>query len=184
MIRALSVAAFLLVPATAAAQYAVPTAPAQQPVRNGITFEANLGFGFLQAESDGSSSDTESSLGGLNLGIGAFISPRMAISARVAGVTHTEDGASITEAFFGPSVQYWVSPNLWVGGGLGLGVARVEVDGFGSDSETGLALDGRVGYTFNPQAKHSFNVSAELTPAFIEDVTFTGFALLIGYQYQ
>jgi outer membrane receptor protein involved in Fe transport len=81
-------------------------------------------------------------------------------------------------------VQYFVSPNAFVGGGVGLGVARIEIDGLGSDSETGFAVDLRAGYSFNPGAKHSFNASVEITPAFIEDVTFTGIAFLAGYQLQ
>jgi opacity protein-like surface antigen len=187
MFRKLTIAAILLAPATAAAQYAMPVSPANPPNRQGLTFEANLGLGFLQASSDTQDSDTETALGGLDLGLGAFINPNLAISARVAGVTYSDDVSTISAVFFGPSAQYWVMPNVWVGGGLGLGVARASIDLGGStasDSETGFALDLRAGYTFNPNAKHSFNASIELTPAFIEDTTFTGIGLLVGYQFM
>jgi hypothetical protein len=165
-------------PAPAMPYYAPP------PVRDGLTFEANLGFGIFRVSNDSGDSDSENGLGGLNLGIGTFVNPNMAISLRAAGVTYSDDGGSITQAFFGPSVQYFVSPNAFVGGGVGLGVARIEIDGLGSDSETGFAVDLRAGYSFNPGAKHSFNASVEITPAFIEDVTFTGIAFLAGYQLQ
>lgn len=176
-------------PAVAHAQaypggYPGPGGYAPPPTRQGLTFEANLGFGLFWASSDGDSSDKEGALGGLDLGIGTFVNPRTAITARIAGVTYSEAEGLITEAFFGPSVQYFVSPNAFVGGGLGLGVVRVEIDGFGSDSENGLALDLRAGYTFDPLAKHSFNVSVEYSPAFVEDTTWHGFAILGGYQFQ
>lgn len=165
-----------------------PVAPgpyyAPPPVRAGLTFEANLGFGIFRVSNDNGDSDSENGLGGLNLGIGTFVNPNMAISLRAAGVTYSDDGGSITQAFFGPSVQYFVSPNAFVGGGLGLGIARLEIDGVGSDTETGFAVDLRAGYSFNPGAKHSFNASVEITPAFIEDLTFTGIAFLAGYQLQ
>lgn len=163
---------------TLAAPYVAPPA-----VRTGLTFEANLGFGLLRI-SDDNDGESEGALGGLNLGVGGWVNPKLAVTLRAAGVTYSEDGGSITQAFFGPSAQYFVSPNAFVGGGIGLGVARVSIDGIGSDSETGFALDLRAGYTFNPDSKHAFNASVEITPAFIEDLNFTGIAFLAGYQLQ
>lgn len=71
-----------------------------------------------------------------------------------------------------------------MGGGIGLGVARISIDGVGDESETGFAFDLRAGYTFNADSKHAFNASVEITPASIEDLTFTGIAFLAGYQLQ
>ena len=162
-----------------AAPYNAPPA-----VRTGLTFEANLGFGIFRVSNDSGDSESENGLGGLDLGVGGWVNPKLAVTLRAAGVTYSDDGGSIKQAFFGPSAQYFVSPNAFIGGGVGLGVARASLDGFGSDSETGFALDLRAGYTFNPDAKHAFNASIEITPAFIEDVTFTGIAFLAGYQLQ
>jgi hypothetical protein len=183
MLRKLAIVAILLAPATAAAQ-ASPGGYTPPPNRQGLTFEANLGLGFFWVSSDGESSDTETAIGGLDLAVGTFLKPKMAITGRIAGVTYSEDGGSITEVFFGPSLQYWATRNVWVGGGVGLGIVRVSIDSFGSDSETGLALDGRVGYTFNPDTKHTFNVSLEWSPAFVEDATWHGLAILGGYQFM
>ena len=38
----------------------------------------------------------------LNLGLGGFLNPNLAVSARIAGVTYSKDGLSLTAAFFGP----------------------------------------------------------------------------------
>lgn len=181
MIKKLILALILLAPATAFAQQYAPTYQ-PPPTKQGLTFEANIGFGMLRVASDSGDSDSENALGGLDLGIGTFMNPNMAISFRIAGVTYVDDGGQITQAFAGPSLQYWAGPNIWFGGGLGLGVVRVTVDGFGSDSETKLGLDLRAGYTFNPTSKHSWNVSAEVTPTFFDEGTITGIAFLLGYQ--
>ena len=177
MFKTLTVAALVLAPATAFAQ---PTAAPARP-HAGLTFEANLGFGFLRISGDGDS-QSEGSIAGLDLGIGGFLNPRMALTLRIAGVTYVADGGQITQAFLGPSLQYWATPNVWLGGGIGLGVVQIKSDFGGSDSETKLGLDLRAGYTFNPNAKHSFNLSVEFTPTFFDGGTISGLGLLLGYQ--
>ncbi|MBA3392453.1 MAG: hypothetical protein H0T89_07415 [Deltaproteobacteria bacterium] len=158
--------------------------------KHGMTFEANIGLGLLWFSADGESSDKETSLGGLNLGVGGWINPKLAITLRVAGVTYTEDiegeTARLTAGFVGPSAQYWVSENAWVGGGLGLGFLQASFAGE-SESETGLGLDLRAGYTFSTTSESTWNLSFELTPSSIEfqntDVTVWGAAVLFGYQH-
>lgn len=94
---------------------------------------------------------------GPSLGLGGWLSPNVALTARSAGVTYSEGGASLTEAFIGPSLQCWVDDDL------------------------------RVGYTFNPGTENTFNASFELNPAFFSengsDATFTSIGFLFGYQY-
>lgn len=173
----------------------------------GLTFEGNIGVGFMWARASSndsnvsSTSDTKVGFGGLNLGLGGWLNPQLALSIRVAGVTYTEDlgdnfSASLTGAFFGPSVQYWIDPHLWIGGGAGLAIARVishddiENVSFDEDNQTGFGLDLRAGYSFSSGATpNSWNISVEYTPGFFgsrsDDVTvqLNGFAILFGYQY-
>lgn len=164
-----------------------PAAYGQAPNnKHGMTFEANIGLGLLWLSADGESSEKETSLGGLNLGVGGWISPQLAITLRVAGVTYTEDvmgeTARLTAGFVGPSAQYWVSENAWVGGGLGLGFIQATYADQ-SESKTGLGLDLRTGYTFSTTSENTWNLSFELTPSSIEDVTVWGAAVLFGYQH-
>jgi len=218
-LKLLGVAVLVLIPTVAAAQPGPPPpgyAPAYVQAspwafHQGITFEANIGVGFMWERvsfGDGTSatSDTKVALGGLNLGIGGWIAPNLAITARVAGVTYSapdqDDGAggtisqSLTGAFFGPSVQYWLDPHLWIGGGAGLAVAAVlsSSDSQGgtvqsSDNQTGFGLDLRAGYSFSSgMSPNSWNLSVELTPGFFGadnnvTVQLNGFAILFGYQY-
>ena len=176
---------------------------AQQPVyqqapvsnRNGLTFEANIGFGLLHFSGEGDS-DSEGALGGIALGLGGWINEKMAVTARLAPVTYFEsnDGGDfyLSAIFFGPSVQYWIDDHIWLGGGAGLAIARLAFSGGGesaSDSRTGLGLDLRAGYTFSTSTDSTWNVSAEITPGFYSDNDegsggqFTGLALLLGYQH-
>jgi hypothetical protein len=217
-LKLLAVAALVLVPTVAAAQPA-PVYAEGNPwaFHKGITFEANIGVGFMWERVSGSSggvdvsstSDTKVGLGGLNIAVGAWIAPNVAISGRIAGVTYSppdqDDGMGgtisqqLTGAFIGPTVQFWLNPRLWIGGGAGLAVAGVlsSSDSNGgsvqsSSSQTGFGLDLRAGYTFagGMASPNSWNVSVELTPGFFgaqdnTDITvqLNGFAILFGYQY-
>ena len=162
-----------------------PYAPPASPLGRGVTLEANLGLGWLRATSDeGESEDTESGIGGLNLGFGGWISPRAALSLRIAGVTYSENGGSLTGGFVGGALQYWTTENFWLGGGAGIGFASLKIDGGPEiDPETGLGLDLRVGYTPLIAGQHSLNFSFEVNPSFLDGGTITGIALLVGYQY-
>ena len=193
----------LFVPAVAVAQppppppapgYGPQPAYAQPSLKQGLTFEANLGVGFMWVESDGDESDKEVALGGLNLGVGGWLNERMALSLRIAGTTYTDSEGDVdlrfTTGILGPHLQYWVDDHFWLGGGAGIGVAAVTIEGPGiseSESETGFGLDLRAGYTFSTTSEHTWNVSFELTPSFItindRDYTFYGAAVLFGYQH-
>jgi len=202
--RSLSLALLsLLVPTVVLAQppppppgYGPPQPAYGEPqnLKNGLTFEANLGVGYIWVESEGQDSDKEVALGGLNIGVGGWLNPRMALSLRVAGVTYTDSEGDVdlrfTTGILGPHLQYWLDDHFWLGGGAGIGVAAVSIEGPGvsdSDSETGFGLDLRAGYTFSTTSEHTWNVSFELTPSFItineQDYTFYGAAVLFGYQH-
>ncbi|MBA3818032.1 MAG: hypothetical protein H0X17_04025 [Deltaproteobacteria bacterium] len=161
--------------------------PAPQAMKQGLTFEANLGVGFIWADPDeGAESDKELALAGLSLGVGGWLSPQLALTLRIAGVTYSEeigdDTGRLTTGFFGPSAQYWVNENAWLGGGLGLGFASISVGDF-EDSESGLGLDLRGGYTFSTTSENTWNLSVELTPSFLDGGTLYGFGILLGYQH-
>jgi hypothetical protein len=179
------------VPAAASGPWATHT---------GVVFEANLGIGFAHASSDGGSADSDAALAGADLGIGGWLSPQLALTARIAGVDvkngDVPSNGTLVHAFFGPSVQYWINPQMWVGGGAGLSIYRL----VGSDCASsgtgggvdpcgisGFGLDLRAGYSFPTTTKNQFNVSFEANPGFYSEngasATITGLALLVGYQY-
>ena len=173
-------------PAPGAPVYAPP--PSGAALRNGMTFEANLGLGWIRASTDNNSDTSDLSLAGLSLGVGGWMNDKLAITARIAGVTDSESGGRLTHAFFGPSAQYWVDDHLWLGGGAGLSVLAVSLDnGPDPDAIRGFGLDLRAGYTFSTGTENTFNVSFELNPGFYDQngtsATFTGIGILAGYQH-
>jgi hypothetical protein len=164
-------------------------------LRRGMTVELNIGAGFIWARNEGESSDTEGALAGLDLGVGGWLNPNMALTARIAGATYSpEDGVRFTQGFFGPSLQYWSDDHLWFGGGIGLAFAAVNFEGADEqpDPETGLGFDLRAGYTFTTGSENTFNVSLEYTPGFFtfdngiggeQSIQINSFGILFGYQH-
>jgi len=168
--------------------------PAPAPLHQGVTFEANLGFGLVHVTDSGSSVslDTNMALAGVNLGIGGWISPRTALTFRVSDVDVRIDNAqngTVVAAFLGPSIQYWTDSNIWFGAGAGLATLVAITNCSGNCSNNGFGLDLRLGYTFPSTALSTFNVSLEMTPGFYGGAngssggTATGVAILVGYQH-
>ncbi len=180
IVATLTTGALLASVASAAADTRPARGPAPPRYREspGFTFEAGLGFGSFRGNSTIFPRGARMSLAGLDLGAGWFVTRRLAITARIAGVHHRTQGDTLSTTFVGPSAQLWLAPYAWVGAGAGLGVV------FDVGHELGVALDARAGLVFNPGAAHSVNVSIEFSPAFAYDTVFTGLSLLAGYQFM
>jgi hypothetical protein len=174
--------------------YAPPAAPTT--FHRGTTFELNLGVGFIHASAGNISDNSDAALGGVDLGVGGWLNEHLALTLRIAGVTYSQGDGRFTDAFFGPSLQYWFDNNFWVGGGAGLGVLAASSSGTGSstDSQGGFSLDLRAGYSFSSSSANTFNISVELDPGWYKlsvgndtgssiSASYTGVALLLGYQY-
>lgn len=152
--------------------------------RRGLTFEANVGVGSLVISPDGGSGRTESGIAGLNLGGGVWLTPRAALTLRLAGVTYSEEGGSLTGGFLGGAIQLWPHDEIWLGLGAGIGLAGLQLEGAPDpEPETGLGMDFRLGYTPFASGSHSLNFSLEVNPSFLDGGTLTGIGFLIGYQY-
>ncbi len=195
----------VLVPAAAHAQlvdgppgYAQPIPSSPPPDRfalhHGVTFEANLGLGWVNVGEAGMSSNTDGAPAAA-IGVGEWLSPHLALTFRISGVEFRSSGSSAVSAFIGPSLQYWIDPHFWIGGGAGLATVPMlgcshNDDASDACGQAGLGLDLRAGYSFGDTA-NTFSVSAELTPAFYTNetpygslsITAAGVVLLFGYQY-
>jgi hypothetical protein len=190
MLRLCAAALVLLVvvlPATAFAQAPGMTpplsAPPAPPPRSGMTYEVAAGLGLLHVPDGLGDSATEAGLSGLNIGIGAFLSPTWALTLRATGLIVSDDGDVSMTGFFGPSLQLWASDHVWLRGGVGVGYAI----GFGDDpgATSGLALDTGLGYSWSSQtaSRNAYSVSVELIPTFLSGTTVTNASLLVGYQF-
>jgi hypothetical protein len=166
--------------------YQQPPPPPPQSLHNGLTFEANLGFGWVHLSTDSDSDTSDLGVAGLSLGVGGWVSPQLAITARVAGVTLSENDARLTNGFLGPSAQYWLQDRFWLGAGAGLAFLSVS-DNYNGDSIRGFGLDLRAGVTFTSGSENTFNASLEINPGFYSEngssATFTSIGFLVGYQH-
>jgi hypothetical protein len=138
----------------------VPTAaPAPRPVgslvntdlpsRRGFWFSGGLGYGSLGCEDCGG---RESGLSG-GIQLGGSVSQKLLLGGGTTGWTKSDGGVTLTVATVVALARFYpsASSGFFLLGGLGLGSIRLEVDGFGSDTETGggallgLGWDIRVG---------------------------------------
>lgn len=188
-------------------QPAGPTGP--WATHQGITFEANLGVGFahLTDSNSNSSINTDAALAGLDIGVGGWLNPQLALTGRISGVDikygDSQTGTAsimgtLVLAWVGPSLQYWPDPHFWMGGGVGFATYRLIGNNSCSASTqsdacgiNGFGFDMRAGYTFG-DSQHTFNTSIEINPSHFSDNNSnnssgggwgTAIAFLVGYQY-
>lgn len=153
--------------------------------RDGFTLLLSIGLGFQAIEGE-----SETGLGGLNLGLGGFINENLAVMARVSGTTvsDSESGieASLTSGTFAVALQYWINDKLYVEGGPGLGFARAELSiaGLGSETadETGFGLVLGAGFVVFNKGKNNIQIGLEYAPAFVEDLNINNIGITVGYQ--
>jgi hypothetical protein len=174
---------FAPVPSSTATATAVVSrlAPAQAAVeRHGFTILVNLGVGI---QHDSSFQETGVGLGGANVGIGAFVSNKVAILGRFSGtkVTYEESGQQVS-GVVGGTVQYWLSDLFHVEAGGGLGFWNWDV--FELDSGTGSGLILGAGVTVLDRGHHNLQIGAEYAPVFTDLATVHNFCVTFGYQFH
>jgi hypothetical protein len=138
------------------------------PERSGATFEMSLGLGNTRVSVNGGGSELFTGISGLNLGVGGWLSPRAALTLRVAGTSFVEQIEGIDVRFIagwiGMSLQHMAADQAWLGGGIGLGVLTTDQDN--TDSETGLGLDLRAGVNLYQSRQNAIHLAVEVTPGF------------------
>lgn len=188
--------------------------PPQQPqeekyVPHGFTAEVGLGLAFLTSSSHEPMRDHSNiGLAPLQLSLGGWVSPKVALMFRMAGTSYFRQTADdlytvdkygvpqksggktyqIGSDFYGGVVQYWPSERFFVSGGVGLAL-------FGTNplqdipkeyqfTETGLGFDARAGWVFAVGGKqHAFGLVAEVIPTFTSKTTAIGSALNLQWQF-
>jgi hypothetical protein len=140
------------------------------------TGELGIGGGMWQARELGASFYAP---GGPSLAVGVFVTPALAISLRVAGTSHLEDGF-VYLGLAGAAAQYWLSDRVWLGGGFGVGFAAGCGRGV-CGGDVGYGAGARVGYALRSRPRNGPNISFEMTAAML-DAPLQTYSLLVGYQ--
>jgi|GEM_PF-1254415 len=155
------------------------------PDREGFTFLLSIGVGFQAAEGE-----SESGLGGLNLGLGGFINDNLAVLGRISGTTVSEEQsgieASLISGTLGLTLQYWLNDRVFLEAGPGLGFARAEISiaGLGSDTadETGFGLILGGGFVVFNKKRNNIHIGVEYAPVFLDSVDINNIGITVAYQ--
>lgn len=149
-------------------------APAGEQNREGFTLILDLGLGFQRDEFIGT---TETGLGGLNLGIGGFVTEDLALMLRISGTNVDYGGLPQVSGFGGPALQYWPNDRLGLTGGVGMGFWEA----LGVD-DTGLGLVFGAQYAILRRTGYNLFLGVDYAPAFTDPATVHNFAILFGWQ--
>lgn len=148
---------------------------AQSPIdRGGFTLVLDLGLGL---QHDAAIGTTESGLAGINLGIGGFLTDRLALLFRASGTNVAYGPVRQVSGTAAPALQYWASDRLSLTGGVGMGFWSVE-----DFNESGLGLVVGVHYAIWQSGRHSLFLGVDYAPAFTEPETVHNLGFLFGWQ--
>jgi hypothetical protein len=175
--------------------------PSAGPDRSGFTILLTLGLGLQSGEYvvEGYeysfvpeySSGSEIGLGGLNLGIGGFVSPDLAVMFRISGTNVQYESASdnrwdtgVVSGVGGVSVQYWINDAINLEGGFGYGIASVEPPGTEKRTDkTGYGFIVGAGFSFFHRGKTSLQAGVEYAPVILDGGKFVhNLCIAFGYQ--
>ncbi len=169
---------------------------ADAPQRRGFTLQLGLGLGATYRRSR-QRLELRPGLAPLSLGIGAFVSPRLAVMARVAGTNYTEGADVRMSGFYGAVAQRWFGEAVTVSGGLGVGLFGIDDLKFysrqdwslfpdvGKDVQVGVSTTLRVGFAVARWRRHALQVSSEVLTTVLtnEPHLAVGHALEFGWQF-
>lgn len=157
--------------------------------QGGFTLAVDFGAGIRR---DAAFDDYAVGGTGLNLAVGGFATPRLAILAQVSNLGFGVDGRStLTQAsgIVGPVVQYWLRDRVHVRAGAGIGFSKSKGFDEGprptdyvSEIGVGLVLGG--GVTVFRRGRHDVQVGVQVTPVFIAPRNAHTAGLVFGYQWR
>ncbi|MGN6108938.1 MAG: hypothetical protein ACTHU0_27780 [Kofleriaceae bacterium] len=182
--KKLIILAFLFAPSLAFAQYYSQPPSSQLPGgfhnRQGrIAFGFSLGLGGMNddfGDIECSGCDYSTLAGQLSVHLGGFIGPRLALMGEIHGNAqtlssdrYTGETDTLVQTALMIAGQYWVTPQLWVKGGVGFANLQVNRSYYGdgiidesSVPENGLALMGAVGFELLSARNFSIDLQGRL----------------------
>jgi hypothetical protein len=152
----------------------LPSLASAQADRGGFTLLLNGGLG---AQADTEIDDAALGLSGLNLGLGGFVAPKLAVLGRFSGTNVNYDLFEQSSGVWGATVQYWARDRAAIEVGAGFGYWRAE--GF---DDTGFGLILGTHFTIVNRGKHNFQAGLEYAPAFTTNPVHN-IGITFGYQF-
>lgn len=169
-----------------------PATASPVPRRSGFTFELGLGGSFTHVDSDPRVEGAKFGLAPLSFGIGGFLSRNVALTFRATGASLFQNRGGMTEQVlvgsYGPSLQIYVTENVFVGAGAGIGILYGDPTsklprGVEPIGDLGFAGHSRVGWAFYASKAHQLSIYTDAIYARTGDTSSTGVTLCLGWQY-
>ncbi len=165
-----------------------------------LTFGGSIGLGGMSdrfGDIECTNCDYNPISGMIEGHIGGFIGPRLALlgEVQVNGQTVSQVGADTTtlvQSTLMIAAQYWITPQLWIKGGIGFANLRLEESYYGdgivdatSIPENGVALMGAVGYELLSARYFSIDLQGRLINGAYKgiDNTVTGATIGVGINW-
>ena len=178
--------------APAEGEQTAPAAPAAY-VPHGFTMGLGLGLSSTTTLGYHERSATRGlGIAPLSLDLGAFLSPKLALTFRVAASSVFREGArnqtyQLVNGFYGPAIQYWFTDNYVLGGGAGLAVLSTNpLDGDVAKSdrvaELGFGLTARAEWVFARPGKHALAMTGDSILSFVGGSQV--FAQTLNFKWQ
>ena len=176
------------------AEEAAPVTTGSDYVRHGFTMELGLGISETAVGSDTQGREhTGLGIAPLSLGMGGFLTPRLALMGRAAGSSYLRDDArghsyDTVNAFYGATLQYWPTDRFYFGGGPGLALLVSDPYRWGAKDvrfiEVGFGLNARVGFAFALPGDHNaLTLGIDAFGSRFEKSSTVATALNLGWQF-
>jgi hypothetical protein len=148
--------------------------------RDGFTLLLTMGLGLQKIDSH---SDSNTGLGGLNLGIGGFVSRDLAVLFRISGTNVQsnrpwERSRDLVSGVSGIAAQYWASDSFNFEAGLGMGF--LDAGSYSYGRGYGLILGGA--FSFYHGDTSSLQLGIEFAPVFLDNETIYNLCFAFGWQ--
>jgi hypothetical protein len=197
IVLGIAVAVILGSTSTASAQYYGRPRYYQQPpgyyppppgygYRNGLVLGVGIGVGGLTADSCGDLCGAGLALEGH---IGGMINPRAALMFDAWTVIHpipNTDGDT-TNTIYAGAAQFWLSPIVWLKGGIGLGNTRISSNSVGTITDaTALALMGAAGVEVVHSGPFALDLQGRIGHTFYSNADggpITDYAFMVGFNW-
>ena len=115
--------------------------------------------------------------------IGGMLTEKVALVADSSLVSRDEEGATLYSVVAGPAIQYWVSPRVWIKGGVGAGFLQATAENVTYTSDAGLGFLGGIGVEALQKKKFTIDLQFRFTTAKIEGERTNNFFGLVGFNF-
>jgi hypothetical protein len=158
--------------------------------RSGLVLGASIDGGNLgcQTKSGDDCGNGTHAAGGLSVHVGLMVGPRLAILGEAWAMAHTEDSLTATQALATANVRAWLTPRLWLQGGVGAARSKISYDSslfmVSSTSATVPAIAAAIGLELVHSS--SFGLDVELrggSGLYRDDVRIYNAALGVGVTF-